>query len=819
MNNASESRKGIIMRNPWFVRACWTRNVMAAVVVWAGLEAEGLRAEEKGVGKAATSETTGWRGDWTGRYPDAKPVTEWGYWPRSPNWGLRYQLKKPAKDDLGKSAAEVKSRQLLEWLVLGPFEPKDAATAMDEEFLPKEGELAPDVGETTENLVWTNLVSVNKSPGMLVDTIQLNAIAKGKPNGVVYAHLYLFSQSKGKIVFYLDQGKGAKLWVNGRVIHNNPKAKSISPALNYVCWAAGAQWFGELLMLGNNAEAQKIPVELEKGWNRVLFKANDWLNLRLVEMPDVQYEKKNVVWATKLPNWSNGMPIIVGDRIFLMAEPDELICVNKADGKILWKRRTTLVDATPGEDKKRFPQFTELDKLNAELKAQEDPNLRIPIRKKIVDLLKQVDDEEKRSSPEYQEIYGLQAKLKDAAASEADKAQVVQEIKKKLAQLKCAREVNPLYQLIEPIEKQLTRTDEAHRAGLERKLQEDLLTLGPKPRYTFGPGAHIGGTGWTCGTPVSDGKNVYTLTGWGIAACYDLDGNMKWAHLLTDLGGAHSYNIAMPLLSDDKVIVFRGSQLRALDKTTGKVLWTSVDLQSQVGVDIFHGFGTTPSYATSPCLAKIGDTPVVFFESSITRVSDGKVFAKIHLDFAGPRSTPSAFGDSVYVAAYNAVHRVSLPGELKEGMVLNERTVANSPIPGNDGGVWVYSSPLLHAGLFYVLHSDPTHNTLMAYDVDKMQEIYAHDLNMGHYGDYDHPGTVASLALGGNYIFAFDNQATGVVIAPGRTFKEVARNRLDYCVERIFNYSPTEMFTTAPVFEGERFYLRGEQNLYCIGEE
>ena len=36
-------------------------------------------------------------------------------------------------------------------------------------------------------------------------------------------------------------------------------------------------------------------------------------------------------------------------------------------------------------------------------------------------------------------------------------------------------------------------------------------------------------------------------------------------------------------------------------------------------------------------------------------------------------------------------------------------------------------------------------------------------------------------------------------------------------VERIWNYDPDELFQTAPIFEGSRMYLRGEQNLYCIG--
>lgn len=762
---------------------------------------------------ASSGNVVGWRGDWTGRYPDATPVTQWGYWPKSPNWGLQYQLNKPAKDDTGKGAAEVKNRQLQEWLVLGTFEPKDAAKALDEEFLPNEGQLEPTEGDKAGDLAWTKHVSPSTNGGMGVDTIQLNQVAKN--TGVVYAHLYLYSQSKGKIVFYLDQGKGAKLWVNGKLLHNNPKGKNVCPATNFVCWAAGAQWFGELLMLGNSPDAQKITVELEKGWNRVLFKANDWLNLRLVETPEVQYEGKNVVWATKLPNWSNGMPILVGDKIYLMAEPDELICVNKADGKILWKHRTTWVDATPAEDKKRFPQFGELDKLNAELKAQENPNFRIPIRRKILDLLKQVDAEDKKSNPQFQGVYKLVEKYKDEKTSEADKAQVLVEIKKELANLKCSPEVNPLYQLIEPIEKMLTRTDlrQEHRDGLKNKLKENIINLGPKPRYLFQPASHVGGIGWTCGTPVSDGKNVYIQLGSGIAACYDLDGNMKWANLLTDLGEAHNYNLAAPLLSGDKMIVFRGSQLRAYDKATGKECWTSKDLRMEVYIDVSHGFVAGLNYSTSPCLAAIGDTPVVFYDSSITRVSDGKVFAPMHLNLGGLRSTPFALGEFVYAGGYNAIHRVSLPAELKEGMTLKDASAPSSPVGGSE---WVYSSPLLHDGLLYILHSE---NSLMAYDLNAMREIYVQNLKMGHYGDYDHPGTVASLALGGKYLFAFDNQATGVVIEPGRTFKEVARNKIDYCVERIFNYNPTEFFSTAPIFEGGRMYLRGEQNIYCIGEK
>lgn len=59
----------------------------------------------------------------------------------------------------------------------------------------------------------------------------------------------------------------------------------------------------------------------------------------------------NVVWKTALPTWSNASPILVGERIFVCAEPASLLCLNKADGKILWQRACpydSVAPASPG---------------------------------------------------------------------------------------------------------------------------------------------------------------------------------------------------------------------------------------------------------------------------------------------------------------------------------------------------------------------------------------------------------------------------------------------------------------------------------------
>jgi outer membrane protein assembly factor BamB len=49
----------------------------------------------------------------------------------------------------------------------------------------------------------------------------------------------------------------------------------------------------------------------------------------------------NVVWKTALTNRSNASPILVGDRIFVCAEPATLICVSADTGLILWQDSLT----------------------------------------------------------------------------------------------------------------------------------------------------------------------------------------------------------------------------------------------------------------------------------------------------------------------------------------------------------------------------------------------------------------------------------------------------------------------------------------------
>lgn len=60
---------------------------------------------------------------------------------------------------------------------------------------------------------------------------------------------------------------------------------------------------------------------------------------------------EHVVWKTPTPKWSNASPIIVGDRIFICAEPDSLLCLSKQTGEILWQRSNSYVDIAAEDGK------------------------------------------------------------------------------------------------------------------------------------------------------------------------------------------------------------------------------------------------------------------------------------------------------------------------------------------------------------------------------------------------------------------------------------------------------------------------------------
>src|SRR5688572_5879116 len=106
--------------------------------------------------------------------------------------------------------------------------------------------------------------------------------------------------------------------------------------------------------------------------------------------------------------------------------------------------------------------------------------------------------------------------------------------------------------------------------------------LGPALNQDRGPGPRS--------TPTIDGDRAYVLTENGDLACLRVqDGGVVWQkNILTTFGGRNIQWLISesPLVDGDRVIVTPGARqagMVALDKMTGRTIWTSKELSDQAG--------------------------------------------------------------------------------------------------------------------------------------------------------------------------------------------------------------------------------------------
>ncbi|MGD0088937.1 MAG: PQQ-binding-like beta-propeller repeat protein [Planctomycetota bacterium] len=278
---------------------------------------------------AASEPTMGWRGNGTGKFSAADPPVTWERVSKLAK-GLRFQARKPKDGDTG---TPMPDGTVHEWLVLGPV-PLPEGAKVERDTLPNEVSFDPDENEKAAAptdagapLAWTKLAT---------DTAWLDfaKLYGMRPNNVAYACTHVFSETGGPARLILSYVGGARIGINGK---------------------EGKPWWGV-----------RTPLNLVKGWNRILLKVlcgeNDWFVVPLLQgSPPTEYEEHNIAWMTPLPDVKDGFygagmgiasPIIVGDRIYLHSEPHDFLCVNKTTGKILWLQRHSCFEAVPEEDRK-----------------------------------------------------------------------------------------------------------------------------------------------------------------------------------------------------------------------------------------------------------------------------------------------------------------------------------------------------------------------------------------------------------------------------------------------------------------------------------
>jgi len=124
---------------------------------------------------------------------------------------------------------------------------------------------------------------------------------------------------------------------------------------------------------------------------------------------------ENVIWKTPMPAWGNATPILVGDRIFVCAEPTTLVCADARTGAIQWQRENTTLDALPpaeAAEARRLLKEIDLVGLSKQLRSAEGKLSRVNAR-----LRKARDDAAlKQQKADFEtQVSTLKAKLKPVA--------------------------------------------------------------------------------------------------------------------------------------------------------------------------------------------------------------------------------------------------------------------------------------------------------------------------------------------------------------------------------------------------------------------
>jgi hypothetical protein len=328
--------------------------------------------------------------------------------------------------------------------------------------------------------------------------------------------------------------------------------------------------------------------------------------------------------------------------------------------------------------------------------------------------------------------------------------------------------------------------------------------------------------GATYASPVTDGKRLWLKLA-NRAVCMDLaDGKQSWATPLNFAPGDHPHCVPSPLLIGGVLVCQGGDSeywrknstnviasgilppnptkgkfwqwMAGLDAETGKILW---DIGPLNGSE--YGLAGTPG----PLVLDDGKKKRHFAVSHEGQVVDVQT-GKLAIPFAGGRA-----GSTGATPLGNRMWFKSRVIEFGLGPDGNPCVVKTVKLEG-EGGAY-------HNGRFYCGSRAPDKHTrlLSVLDADWGKTLYG-DLRIGPVGglktkdskvdgSWDYP----KPAVAGKFVYLCSTHTVGVADISGKRPWPVALN----AVERMH---------VAPVFDGERTYLRTYDALYCVarkGEE
>ncbi len=312
-----------------------------------------------------------------------------------------------------------------------------------------------------------------------------------------------------------------------------------------------------------------------------------------------------------------------------------------------------------------------------------------------------------------------------------------------------------------------------------RQVEPTPQSAGKKPKV-------LEDTGFAAPTIAVDGRCLVAMFANGDAACTDLDGKILWT---VGLGVPESSygHASSPLIYKNLVIIQFDqasagdgkSKLLALDLTTGKIAW-----QQPRKVPNSWATPIAIDHAGREQLITAADPWVIAYSPH-----DGKELWRAECLSGDHGISPVFAGGLVQVGneycQWNAIRadgsgdvtKTHIAWQAEDGL---PDTV--SPV-GNDEFVFIATS-------FGMLTCYDVKNGKMLWEEDFETEI------------------TSSPSLVGKRLYLFSKTDEGWVVKPTREgCKRVAENKLG------------EPCVTSPALQDGRFYIRGQKNLFCIGEK
>jgi len=281
----------------------------------------------------------------------------------------------------------------------------------------------------------------------------------------------------------------------------------------------------------------------------------------------------------------------------------------------------------------------------------------------------------------------------------------------------------------------------------------------------------------------TDGRRVYAIFATGDIAAFDFHGRRLWHKNLGVPDNAYGYASSLETYQDRVIVQYDqgygdedASRLYALDGTSGRVVW---EVKRSV-----------PNSWTSPVVVEIeGRLQLLTLTDPWALANDPIDGAEIwRADCLGGDVAPSpiyAGGLVLAIEPYSHAVAIKPTGQ-------GDVTETHIAWTMDEGGPDV-CCPVSDGQYAYLLES---HGLIMCCRLADGEKVYEHDLR-------DNFTASPSLAAGRLYFLSMDGVMT--IAEAGPEYEELTTNALG------------EKCHASPAFVDGRIYIRGLENLYCIG--